>query len=243
MQPLTAVLAGQHRTPKHAAPDRTPDGPCAAPLAGNLAHAINGPLAALIGNLELLLDAAPGEGPRMARALRLAYRIREIVERTLQLHRCGRLERQPEWIEQILGDVQIELEQRACKAGVALRLSVDPALPRLEVDRPLVAVALLGLAENALDAMPRGGELILRAEYARGGDAIAISLIDSGPGIPLELRERVFEPFFSTKNSGTGLGMSIAGEVARAHGGRIEVGDRPGGGAAVRLELPRRARS
>jgi signal transduction histidine kinase len=243
MQPLTAVLAGQFRMQQHAAPDRTPDGPCAPPLAGSLAHAINGPLAALIGNLELLLETGSDQEGRMPRALRLAYRIREVVERTLQLHRCGRIERRPERIEQILGDVQIELEQRACRAGVALRLSVDPALPRLEVDRPLIAVALMGLAENALDAMPGGGELVLRAEYARGGDAIAISLIDSGPGIPHELRERVFEPFFSTKSGGTGLGMSIAGEVARAHGGRIEVGDRPGGGAAVRLELPRRGRS
>src|SRR5262245_21613913 len=163
-----------------------------------MAHAINGPLAALIGNLELLIGSL-ADDLHATRALRLAYRIREVVERTLQLHRCGRVERRAERVEQILGDVLIELEQRACKAGVALRLAVDPALPRLEVDRPLVAVALVGLAENALEAMPAGGELTLRAEYARGGDAIAVTLADTGPGIPAELRERIFEPFFTTK--------------------------------------------
>jgi signal transduction histidine kinase len=216
-----------------------------------MAHAINGPLAALIGNLELLVgNRGPGErtegghaphGPdRAARALRLAYRIREIVERTLQLQRCGRLQSRPERVEPILCDVQLELEQRASACGVRLALEVDPALPRIEVDRTLVVAALAGLAENALDAMPRGGVLTLRAEYA-GEDAIAITASDTGPGIPCELRERVFEPFFSTRGGGTGLGLSIAREVVRAHGGRIEIGERPGGGARVRIELPRHA--
>ena len=239
---MTAVLAAQQQMQHESAPDRSPDGPPALPLAGSMAHAINGPLAALIGNLELLLEAASDDDPRAVRALRLAYRIREVVERTLQLHRCGRIERRAERVEQILGDVRIELEQRACAAGITLELAVDPALPRVEVDRPLIAVALVGLAENALEAMSAGGELTLRAEYAGGSDAIAVILADTGPGIPIELRERIFEPFFSTKNGGSGLGMSIAREVVRAHGGRIEISDRPGGGAAVRLELPRRAR-
>jgi signal transduction histidine kinase len=223
---------------QESAPER-PDAPAAPPLAGSMAHAINGPLAALIGNLELMMTSASSD-LHAARALRLAYRIREVVERTLQLHRCGRIERRPERVEQILGDVRLELEQRASAAGIALRLAVDPALPRLEVDRPLVAVALVGLAENALEAMPRGGELTLRAEYTEGGDAIAVTLADTGPGIPEELRERIFEPFFSTKSGGTGLGMPIAREVACAHGGRLEIGDRPGGGAEIRLVLPRR---
>jgi len=230
---VTAVLAWKQRIPDDA-PDR--------PVAGELAHAINGPLAALIGNLELWAEGAGQDEPRAARALRLAYRIREIVERTLQLHRCARLERRAERIEPILCDLQLELEQRASRSGVALRLAIDPVLPRVEVDRPLLSVALLGLAENALDAMPGGGELLVRAEYAAGGDAIAITLSDSGPGIPRELRERVLEPFFSTRRSGTGLGMSIAVEVVRAHGGSVLLGDRPGGGAEVRVELPRRSR-
>jgi signal transduction histidine kinase len=239
---VTAVLALQQRM--HAsAPGEESDAPAAPPLAGSMAHAINGPLAALIGNLELLLDAPRDHDTHAARALRLAYRIREVVERTLQLHRCGRVERRPERIEQILGDVRVELEQRACAARVNLRVEADPALPRLDVDRPLVAVALVGLAENALEAMTGGGELTLRAEYAGGGDAIAVTLTDTGPGIPVELRERIFEPFFSTKSGGTGLGVPIAREVARAHGGRIEIGDRPGGGACIRFELPRNARA
>src|SRR5262245_7644823 len=204
------------------------------PLAGSMAHAINGPLAALIGNLELRMDDPLARDRHATRALRLAYRIREVVERTLQLHRCGRIERRPERVEQILGDVHIELEQRARAADVTLRLAIDPALPRLEVDRPLVAVALSGLAENALEAMSGGGELTLRAEYASGGDAIAITLADTGPGIPEELRERICEPFFTTKSGGTGLGLSIAREVARAHGGRLEIGNGPSGGAAIR---------
>jgi signal transduction histidine kinase len=237
---VTAVLALQQRMPSNAPGDRA-DASAAPPLAGSMAHAINGPLAALIGNLELLLDTPRGQDLHAARALRLAYRIREVVERTLQLHRCGRIERRPERIEQILGDVRLELEQRACAAGVELKVEADPALPRVDVDRPLVAVALVGLAENALEAMPGGGELTLRAEYVGGGEAIAITLADTGPGIPVELRERIFEPFFSTKGGGTGLGMPIAREVARAHGGRIEIGDRPGGGARIRFELPRHA--
>jgi signal transduction histidine kinase len=224
------------------APDRSPDRSAAPALSGGLAHAINGPLAALIGNLELWLDGDE-RGVRIARALRLAYRIRDIVERTLQLHRSGRLACRAERIEPILRDLKLELEQRARRAGVALQLAIDPALPRVELDRPLIDVALLALAENALDAMPGGGELCVRAEYCGGGDAIAITLSDTGPGIPSQLRERVLEPFFSTRHSGTGLGMAIAVEVVGAHGGTIALGERPGGGASVRVELPRRRRS
>jgi signal transduction histidine kinase len=95
---------------------------------------------------------------------------------------------------------------------------------------------LLGLLANATEAVPAGGEVALQARAVDG--AVEIDVADSGPGIPPELRERIFEPFFTTRTRGTGLGLAIARQIVEAHVGRIEVGDRPGGGARFTVRLP-----
>ena len=96
---------------------------------------------------------------------------------------------------------------------------------------------LLGLLANAVEAAPAGGEVGLAA---RAADArtVEIDVADCGPGVPPELRERVFEPFFTTRPRGTGLGLAVARQIVEAHGGTIAVGDRAGGGARFTLRLP-----
>src|SRR5437773_1663246 len=103
-----------------------------------------------------------------------------------------------------------------------------------EVRSPLAVIrsAAPGLAEAA----PSGGEVALAAAAADGGVEIAVA--DSGPGVPPELRARIFEPFFTTRPRGTGLGLAVARQIVEAHGGRIEVGERTGGGARFTLCLP-----
>jgi two-component system NtrC family sensor kinase len=102
----------------------------------------------------------------------------------------------------------------------------------------LLNQALMNLIVNALDAIE--GDGTIRVASGAEGDSFVIRVEDSGKGIPLALRERVLEPFFSTKpvGQGTGLGLSITYSIVKKHGGRLELGDAPGGGTAAVILLP-----
>ncbi len=124
---------------------------------------------------------------------------------------------------------------------MAARIKVDTRVPpRMQVlaDRDMLRRALTNLVSNAVDVMPRGGELVITAyEGSRG---VEIEIADSGPGLP-STTQRVFEPFYTTKHHGTGLGLAIVQGVAQAHGGDVTVCNCPEGGAAFTIRLPRRA--
>ena len=109
-------------------------------------------------------------------------------------------------------------------------------LPTLAVDGDLVCQVLVGLLSNAAQASAPGGAVTVRA--AAVGDGVELSVSDEGPGIAPELRDRVFEPFFTTRADGTGLGLAVARQIVEAHGGHIDVGERAGGGARFTLRLP-----
>jgi two-component system NtrC family sensor kinase len=94
----------------------------------------------------------------------------------------------------------------------------------------------VGILANAAQAAPAGGEVTVTARAADG--AVALAVADDGPGVQAEIRGRIFEPFFTTRARGTGLGLAVARQIVEAHGGRIEVGDREGGGARFTLTLP-----
>ncbi len=151
-----------------------------------------------------------------ARPLRLVPRavaVRQVIDSALQLARA-------------------ELDGKR----VAVRRREAADLPALQADPDLVSQVLLGLLANALEVLGSGGEIELEAR-ADGG-AVEIAVADSGPGVPAELRGRIFEPFFTTRTRGTGLGLAVARQIVEAHGGRIDVGDRPGGGARFVIRLP-----
>ena len=101
--------------------------------------------------------------------------------------------------------------------------------------------ALLNLLRNAVEAGEAGGEICISVGRAPGREAVQISIADRGPGIPPEHLDKIFNPFFTTKETGTGLGLSQVHRMVDAHGGRIKVENRPSGGACFRIELPRRA--
>ena len=94
---------------------------------------------------------------------------------------------------------------------------------------------LLGLIANAAEATPERGTVVLDAKREAG--ALELSVTDTGPGVPPAIREKVFDAFFTTRTEGTGLGLAVAKQLVEAHGGKISVADRPGGGARFAITL------
>jgi signal transduction histidine kinase len=133
----------------------------------------------------------------------------------------------------------VEPYRAGLPAGVTLTVDVPQDLPDFSIDRSLVGRALTNMIENALHAMPRGGALHFGARLSADGGAIQIQIRDSGVGMDRAALERIFEPYFSTKAVGTGLGLTIAKRNVELHGGTISVDSAPGLGTTVRVEIPR----
>jgi len=131
-------------------------------------------------------------------------------------------------------------ELREKRASVRRVSCAEPAdLPQPCIDPDLMCQVLLCLLSNAAEAVPQGGEITVEASRRNG--TIELAVADSGPGVPPELRERVFEPFFTTRSRGVGLGLAVARQIVQAHGGKIEVDDAPAGGARFIVRLPVRS--
>jgi signal transduction histidine kinase len=205
---------------------------------GAVAHAVNNPLMALIGTVNLSLEGSAEPNPTLERIRQLANRIEGVVSETLRLVREGELQLEPVSAAAILAQVRDDLSGPAAAGNVAIELKADPRLPPIFADRALLVAALVSIGENAIEAMRRGGQLYIESEMLSDAEVVAFRISDTGPGIPRELRERIFEPFFTTRPSGTGLGLAIAQRAIRGHSGRIQIDDRPGGGAVISVEVP-----
>jgi signal transduction histidine kinase len=134
----------------------------------------------------------------------------------------------------------VEPYRSGLPARITLQVGVAANLPAFSVDRSMVGRALTNLIENALHAMPGGGVLAISGALADDGRAIRLDVRDSGVGMDREALHRIFEPYFSTKAVGTGLGLTIAKRNIELHHGTISVDSAPGEGTTVTLTLPLR---
>jgi signal transduction histidine kinase len=128
--------------------------------------------------------------------------------------------------------LQPELDNR----GLSVKTRLARQLPATPIDVTQVQQVLVNLIKNALQAMTKGGTLTLQT--GEGNDGVWVSVADSGGGIPQELINRIFEPFYTTKKKGTGLGLMIVQRIVRSHGGRIELESQVGRGTTFRIWLP-----
>jgi two-component system, sporulation sensor kinase E len=135
-------------------------------------------------------------------------------------------------IEELLEFVQPELDQ----AGVQIESNLSTSLPLLRIDARYIKQALLNLIKNAVAAMPGGG--VLRVDTLRTGDDVHVRISDTGSGIPEAIMDKIFEPYFTTKPFGTGLGLTIVFKIVKEHFGDISVTSRSGEGTTVTLALP-----
>jgi signal transduction histidine kinase len=215
-----------------------------AELAGGFIHEIKNHLSTLGLNLQLLAeDFQEAESPRERRALPRVQRLQgecqhlvEIANDFLRFARVKDLALAPTDLGQVVEEMVDFFGPTARAAGIDIRRYLPADLPSVPLDRDLFKQALLNLMLNAEQAMPQGGELTLVA--AREPGAVTFSLIDTGKGMPPEVRDKVFRPFFSTRPGGTGLGLPTTRKIVEAHGGRIEVQSEVGTGTKFTLHLP-----
>jgi two-component system sensor histidine kinase DctS len=228
-------------------------------MASLLSHELNQPLAAIAsyasGSLNLMDDALAEADPTLRPMLQQALtRIAEQADRAGRVIKSvhafvRRREQQHESLgaEDLFEAVLPLVRLQARKSGtrIELRLPTGAArLPSVRCDRTMVEQVLLNLSRNGIQAMegdtPAGERLlVLAAELAEGGRRVEITVADQGPGIPPEVAQRLFTPFFSTRAEGMGLGLSLCRTVAEQHGGALAFGPGPGGrGTAFRFTLP-----
>jgi signal transduction histidine kinase len=206
-------------------------------MATGLAHEVRNPVAAIRMHAQLLEGAPAEEAATSARLIESeAGRIELLVSQWM----CYARPAPPVMTEVALGElvrqvVQI-LEPQARHAGVTVRV-MEPAeaLPTIQGDRPRLQQALLNVLLNALQAMPAGGAVTIRTCVT--GNKAGITVEDQGRGFSPQAMARFGEPFFSEKEGGMGLGLAVAQELCRAHGGELRAANVSGGGAGVTMEL------
>ncbi len=143
-------------------------------------------------------------------------------------------------LNQIWRDTWAHLEMLRTEKNVRLQEEPFGMMLTCEVDPIALEQVFRNILENAIDASPEGDTITILCRRARIGErpAVQVAIVDRGPGFTTDARQKVFEPFYTTKTRGTGLGMAIAHRLVEAHGGEISVGDAFGGGAEVRITLP-----
>jgi len=216
-------------------------------MASMLAHDFRGPMTVIRGYAELLAEggSAPDEvRERAALIVRMVDRLERMTAETLDFARgAGRLARRPLAIAAFVEDLARGLERELPGLQVVTAVLV-PAEARAELDADKVRRAIGNIAANARDAMGGRGRLHLRATVAAGErtgeDRLVIELADEGPGVPPEIRDRLFEAFVTRgKKGGTGLGLAVARRFVEEHGGTVEL-LAEGPGARFRVTLPLR---
>jgi PAS domain S-box-containing protein len=203
-----------------------------AEMAASIAHELKQPLTALMTQAQVCrrwLRAEPMNADRAAHAaenlVRESARASAVVDRVRSLFSEKDAIREPTDINSVISEVVLLLRDEAVRRGVNIRLELGADIPRVQADPLQIQQLLLNLIVNAMEATSETGsegEVILRSEFD-GLDRVTISVIDNGAGISEQVRERMFDPFFSTKQRGTGIGLSICRSIVEAHDGRIWV--------------------
>jgi signal transduction histidine kinase len=217
-------------------------------LAAGLAHELNQPLAAILTNVQASQRLLRSEPLRMELLRDIMddiaaddVRAAEIIRRMRALLTKGQRDVQPLDLSQLAGDVLRLVASDAILRRVRIHSRLEPDLPGIVGDRVQLQQVILNLVVNGLESMsevaPGQRHLTIRTEQP-DPDRVEVTVQDTGPGISSEVLGRIYEPFFSTKPDGLGMGLSICRSIAEAHGGRLEASNAPGGGATFVFALP-----
>jgi signal transduction histidine kinase len=147
------------------------------------------------------------------------------------------LEKKPTNVTQVADAALVRISGLPGTDRVTVLRDYDPHAPQVLADAGRLEQAILNLCVNGIEAMPEGGRLGVAVRAVAGG-GVEVSVTDTGSGIPKDVQDQILKPFFSTKATGTGLGLPLVARVAAAHGGKLAFQTEPGRGTTFRLELP-----
>jgi len=214
-------------------------------LTAGLAHEIRNPLAVIKGSAETLMRRLQSADPLTTELAGYisseVNRLNTIVTRFLNFARPLKLEKRPTQIPSVLDRALKVASERWPEAKVEVSRQYSGNLPEMIIDPDLCEQAFANLVLNAYEAMTdTGGRLTVRgaAAISDGRRGVEVGTEDTGPGIPPELHGQIFNPFFTTKKEGVGLGLSLVSKIVDDHRGWIRVSSEPGKGACFRVFLP-----
>ncbi|MBK9927037.1 MAG: response regulator [Anaerolineales bacterium] len=208
-------------------------------LTASIAHEVNNPLQSVQNCLHLAgREDVPAEKRKeyfdLARVE--LERLMKTMQRMLDFYRPGSNKMESVDVLELLHHVISLTSQQLGQRHIELITELPKSLPSIFAVNSQIQQIFFNLILNAFDIMPGGGTLKIRAKSVENG--VEIQFEDSGPGIPEELRNNIFEPFFSTKDGGTGLGLTVSYNIVTAHGGTLDLVEGSGTGACFRLFLP-----
>ncbi len=220
-------------------------------LAGSIIHEVNQPLTGIITSAEACLrwlardPADPGEARKSAmRIIDQGRRASNIIAGLRSLVRDAQIQLADIQINETVEEVILLSNRELERARITLRTGLDASMPKIAADRVQLQQVVLNLVRNAIDSMAgvNGGERILTASSKVADGRASVTIADTGAGIDPAIRERLFDPLFTTKDDGLGLGLSISRKIIGAHGGCLWLEKNTTHGAAFTFALPLRRR-
>jgi len=219
-------------------------------MAAVLAHEINNPLSGILTYSKLLhkwLERDQASGAKKQEALQCldliateSRRCGDLVKNLLTFSRTSPMHVESTDVNLVMDRCLMLVRPQVDHTGIQLHLDLGEGLPRVQCDPSQIEQVLLALVMNAIDAMPRGGNLWLQTRVTPAGNALEIEVRDDGCGIPTEILAHMFEPFLTTKESGkgVGLGLAVSRSIVERHHGNIAVESEPGKGTTFFIRLP-----
>lgn len=214
-------------------------------LSTGLAHELNNPIGIISSRIELMLMEAETRQlhPEVSEDLRVLHRhsqrVARIAQGLLSFARQSPAERGSVDLNRVVEDTLLLVEKQMSKEGIQVIARLDRTLPPLSGDANALQQVVLNLLTNAREAMPGGGEVRIETGLAPGRRGwVRLTVADTGPGIPVEELPKIFDPFYTTKSEGTGLGLSVSYGIVRDHQGTVDVDSEPGKGTAFILTFP-----
>jgi two-component system, NtrC family, sensor histidine kinase HydH len=210
-------------------------------VAAGVAHEVRTPLGILRSSAQLLGRMVPKERPEAEELLGTIIgevdRLDRVIAELLQLARPHEPLIEPTLLAPVLSRALDLVEPQAREKQLALHRELDAEQRPAQCDPDQIYQVALNLIVNAVQILRRGGSITVRTASA-GNGRVAFEVSDDGPGIPADLREQIFTPFFTTRDGGTGLGLALVQRVVQAHKGRVTVASQVGRGTTFRVELP-----